>query len=158
MKDAGVMVVAVNDIEGTLLVKQIGEGQGCGGWLVWRGTKVEMGTQGYQSRGERAEVLRFESKMEFWPGRLRPGTKKTIQPTLDATRVQLTQDMEHLHWGKACALESAVARMTKLTTRVTAPTVAMLIAAPKCPHFGMSQRLVAALAIRMEAPTQRSWE
>ena len=65
--------------------------------MPWGRTEVEMCAQRVEPRGERAEILLFQSKVKIGPRRLWPGAEEAIKPTLDATGIQLTQYVKDLH-------------------------------------------------------------
>ena len=91
------MVVAVYGIKGTLPAEKARECYGRGGRLNWRRTVVNLRAQAQQARSERAEIPLFEGKVEVRPGLPGPGPVETIQPTLNAARVQMAQNVENSH-------------------------------------------------------------
>ena len=150
---AGVMIMAMHHVKGAMEMEKAGKG---GSGLLWRGTEVKTGTKREEAWGKRAEIPLFERKVKVWPSRKGPGPDEAIEPTLNTAWIQLAQDMEDLHVLESWTLCAAVARTMKLTISVMAAVDASVMAAPECPQFGMSKKLPAALAKRMEAPTQSS--
>jgi hypothetical protein len=95
-ENSSVMVVAMDRLEGALLLKQTPEGAGrIPMGMHWRDV-VQRDAPSGKSGSEETEIRAFESEVKVRPPGFRPTADQPVQPAFDSPGVQLAEDVKDL--------------------------------------------------------------